>query len=344
MLLYAGLDKLLDPAFLQSTGPGSIGQQLEGFTHASPLTPLIQVFALPMPILVGLLIALAEIAIGLGALTGLLYRAAAVGGVALSLLFWLTASWTTRPIYYGPDLPYAIGWLTLALAGSGELYTLRSWFDGLVDTEAVPGYEDYSSERRVVLQAVALGAVAVAVGGVGGVAGRILHGGDDTTAGSGLASLPGTDSSGLTASPGAVTASPAPSAADGGGTTAGAGSAGGAGGAAGGTTGSSSGTAIATLSQVKKGQAYEFSDPATGDPAVLIRLANDHLVAYDAVCTHQGCTVGYDSASGLLFCPCHGAVFDPTHGAEVVAGPAPTPLTSLPLNIDSATGKITVRA
>ena len=192
MLLYAGLDKLLDPAFLHSTGPGSIGQQLEGFTHASPLTPLIQVFALPMPILVGLLIALAEIAIGLGALTGLLYRAAAAGGVALSILFWLTASWTTRPIYYGPDLPYAIGWLTLALAGSGELYTLRSWFDGLVDTEPAPGYEDYSSERRIVLQAVALGAVAVAVGGVGGVAGRILHGGDDTTAGSGLASLPGT--------------------------------------------------------------------------------------------------------------------------------------------------------
>ena len=28
MLLYAGVDKLLDPAFLQATGPGSIGEQL----------------------------------------------------------------------------------------------------------------------------------------------------------------------------------------------------------------------------------------------------------------------------------------------------------------------------
>ena len=35
--LYAGIDKLIDPRFLNATGPGSIGEQLTGFTHASPL-------------------------------------------------------------------------------------------------------------------------------------------------------------------------------------------------------------------------------------------------------------------------------------------------------------------
>jgi len=70
---------------------------------------------------IGLGIAILEVAIGLGALSGIAYRLAALGGAALSLLFWLTASWATHPYYYGPDLPYAAGWLVLALAGHGDL-------------------------------------------------------------------------------------------------------------------------------------------------------------------------------------------------------------------------------
>ena len=58
MLLYAGVDKFLDPAFLHTAGPGSIGQQLGVFTHASPLTPLIEIFAQPVPVVVGVVIAL----------------------------------------------------------------------------------------------------------------------------------------------------------------------------------------------------------------------------------------------------------------------------------------------
>jgi thiosulfate dehydrogenase [quinone] large subunit len=58
--------------------------------------------------------------------------------------------------------------------------------------------------------------------------------------------------------------------------------------------------------------------------------------AYDAVCTHAGCTVQYDSQSKLIVCPCHGGAFDPTRGAEVVSGPPPSPLTPLPMKIDAA--------
>jgi len=52
---------------------------------------------------------------------GLAYRLAAAAGASISFLFWLTASWGTAPYFYGPDLPYAAGWLTLALAGHGGL-------------------------------------------------------------------------------------------------------------------------------------------------------------------------------------------------------------------------------
>jgi thiosulfate dehydrogenase [quinone] large subunit len=118
--LYAGIDKLLDPAFFNAAAPSSIVAQLAAFARVSPLSPLIKV-AEPFAIPIGILIALAEIAIGLGALTGLAFRLAAAGGAILSFMFWLTASWTTKPYYFGPDLPYAFGWLALAIGGDGGL-------------------------------------------------------------------------------------------------------------------------------------------------------------------------------------------------------------------------------
>ncbi len=124
--LYAGLDKLLDPTFFNSASAGSIHAQLVEFSRVSPLGDLAR-FSEPFAVPIGLVIALGEIGIGLGALSGLAFRVAAVGGAVLSLLFWLTASWTTQPYYYGPDLPYAVGWIVLALAGTGGLLVPRQW-------------------------------------------------------------------------------------------------------------------------------------------------------------------------------------------------------------------------
>ena len=48
------------------------------------------------------------------------------------------------------------------------------------------------------------------------------------------------------------------------------------------------------------------------------------------------------AASGYLICPCHGAAFDPAHAAAVIAGPADQPLASLPIHVDTASGRITL--
>src|SRR5215211_7274589 len=91
-----------------------------------------------------------------------------------------------------------------------------------------------------------------------------------------------------------------------------------------------SGAVIASESEVAPGSAVTFKD--SGNPAVLVHLKSGDFVAYSAICTHQGCTVAYKG--GKLACPCHGLVFDPARGAEVVAGPAPRPLPEIPVKVE----------
>ena len=91
----------------------------------------------------------------------------------------------------------------------------------------------------------------------------------------------------------------------------------------------SGGQAIARASEVRAGSAVKFED--SGNPAVLVRLQSGDFVAYSAVCTHQRCEVAY--RNGQLACPCHGSVFDPTNGAEVVNGPARRPLPEIPVEV-----------
>jgi thiosulfate dehydrogenase [quinone] large subunit len=72
------------------------------------------------------------------------------------------------------------------------------------------------------------------------------------------------------------------------------------------------------------GQAAEYQDPSTQQPDIIIRHSDGSLSAFSAVCTHAGCSVGYQG--GQIVCPCHGGVFDAQTG-QVVAGPPPSPLT-----------------
>ncbi len=122
--LAAGWDKLSDPQFFDSSAGGYIGTQLSSYANSSPLGSFLNSVAVPNATLFGWTVLGGELAIGLGTLVGLFSRTAAFFGLILSLTLWLTASWGVSPFFLGSDLPYAMGWLILLLAGAHPIYSL----------------------------------------------------------------------------------------------------------------------------------------------------------------------------------------------------------------------------
>ena len=81
-------------------------------------------------------------------------------------------------------------------------------------------------------------------------------------------------------------------------------------------------------------------DPEKLAPETRARAAAG-VVAYTAICTHNGCDIDdWLAAEQLLSCSCHSSSFDPKDGARVVDGPAPRVLPALPLKI--VDGKLVV--
>jgi Rieske Fe-S protein len=66
-------------------------------------------------------------------------------------------------------------------------------------------------------------------------------------------------------------------------------------------------------------------------PILVAQPTSGKVVAFSAICTHQGCTV---APAGTKFqCPCHGSMYDAATGA-VLQGPAPRPLTPVQVHVD----------
>jgi cytochrome b6-f complex iron-sulfur subunit len=59
---------------------------------------------------------------------------------------------------------------------------------------------------------------------------------------------------------------------------------------------------------------------------IIINTGGGNFSALSSICTHQGCTVGFNPGTGNIQCPCHGSVY--TTAGTVVSGPAPRALTS----------------
>ena len=64
--------------------------------------------------------------------------------------------------------------------------------------------------------------------------------------------------------------------------------------------------------------------PVAGKRVIVLLTAAQEIVALDAKCTHEGCTVQYLSAESAIWCACHNARFD--LDGRVVSGPPPKPL------------------
>lgn len=71
----------------------------------------------------------------------------------------------------------------------------------------------------------------------------------------------------------------------------------------------------------------------------LVHLQDGGLLAVYRRCTHLGCAVPYDPASGQFVCPCHGSAF--TTEGDVLNPPAPRPLDLFQLSLNDA-GEILV--
>lgn len=303
--LFAGLQKLSNPQFLSVSSPGGLHAQLVAATHTSPIGSLLAHFV-SISTGLGVIIALGEVAIGIGALVGFLTRIAAVGGLLLSFSLFLAISFHTSPYYEGSDIVFFFAWIPLVLAGAGGAPALDTWL--ALRTGTQPAEEDASLSRRVLVTtgvvAVGAGLVSVATAAIG-------------------RSVGGTKTTAAVAPSSTITTTTATS---GGGSTST-------------TTGSTpKGTVIGAVADVPVGGSASFNAPSNGDPAIVLQPSSDTFVAFDAVCPHEGCTVAYQPASQIIACPCHGSQFNATTGA-VLQGPAQTGLTPIKV-IAGTNGKL----
>lgn len=87
---------------------------------------------------------------------------------------------------------------------------------------------------------------------------------------------------------------------------------------------------LVALADVPVGGAVAVTT-AGGAKIVVAQPEAGQVVAFSAICTHQGCTVAPEG--DRLNCPCHGSVFEAFTGA-VVNGPADEPLPAFPVKLD----------
>jgi thiosulfate dehydrogenase (quinone) large subunit len=315
--VFAGLQKLSNRAFFTAGAPGSIQEQLQASARTTPVHFLVAP-ALHAPVAFGVIIALAEVGVGLGVTLGLLSRVAAGGGMILSLLFFLTVSFNTWPYYFGSDIVFVFAWTPLLLAGSSPL-SLDALLERSFRTKAqVPENVPLDGDlgRRALVRklgvAGAVAAMGVFVAGASAAIGRAASGNSNNSA---------ADDTTPTLGGSSGTTTPATSPGSTGGTTP----------TTGGGTSNPSGTRIGLASSVPVGGAASFTDPSNQDPAYVVQPSAGKFVAFSAICTHEGCTVNAPTGSPLEFhCPCHGSIFNAVTG-EVVQGPAVEPLPQIPI-------------
>jgi thiosulfate dehydrogenase [quinone] large subunit len=358
--VFAGLQKLANPRFFDKANPTSIQSQLASAARVSPIHALIAHLT-SHAVLIGVLIAISEVAIGAGTLVGLWSRVAAVGGILLSLCLFLTVSFHSSPYYTGSDIVFLFAWMPLLVAGAGGVLSADAVLANMVRARRGLGPSTLVPVSFETVQSVCGSYDAGKCGAMGGAPCApapcpYLHKEPSTTrpraegdverrafalhgifaaavAGMALASA------GLAAGLGRVvggksrqTAAPAPNLS----TSSTAGPT-----ATTGTVGSGTptttpttkpaGTAIGPASAVAVGGSATFQDPKSGDPSVVVQPVAGTFVAFDAVCPHQGCIVAYSAPTKTFVCPCHGSQFNGRSGA-VESGPAPSGLGRIRVN------------
>jgi len=357
--LYAGLQKLANPNFFRAQSPISIQAQLIAASHTSPLHALlIHLISQATPI--GIIISFSEVAIGIGVLVGLWTRIAALGGAILSFSLFLTISFHASPYFTGADIVFFFAWLpSLSREAARNFRPTRGSPIASRRIRASPRPSWWRSPSRACKISVATTARARAphvrdwlvtkpsapccsVGerpwcrasrSIRSIGAQSSSGHGRGGRGRGGADLRRCRGRGRPDDRGSEVREERHDASHGSdewfihddrtrdGTD----------------HTDSAGHAARERGRRAKGHAAAFTIPSSGDPGIVIH-ADGAFFAYDAVCPHAGCTVGYYAANDLIVCPCHGSEFAVTTG-DVINGPAPHGLAKLKI-VEGSNGNL----
>jgi thiosulfate dehydrogenase [quinone] large subunit len=343
--LFAGLQKLANPTFFNSKDPSGIHAQLLGALHTSPLHALLgHLVNFSTPI--GLTIAWAEVAIGVGVLFGLWTRVAAVGGVLLSLSLFFAVSFHSSPYYTGADIVFVFAWLPFILSGSSSRYSVDAWVKNFLAKKngtdrseyvAIPfaqlqricgNFNDNTCAAREFLACDAA-VCPVLLGSSAPVATPVeirsldrrtlIVGGAAAASVAAAAAIFGSTvaATGKLIGDAQLPKTSSNELSLGTGTTP--------------TTSTGakySGTLLGPATGVRQSEPATFTIPTSGDPGIIFNEGSEKFIGYDTVCPHMGCTVAYSPSAKLLVCPCHNSEFLVSTGA-VISGPAPRGLLKL---------------
>ncbi|MGO9377990.1 MAG: ubiquinol-cytochrome c reductase iron-sulfur subunit [Dissulfurispiraceae bacterium] len=81
---------------------------------------------------------------------------------------------------------------------------------------------------------------------------------------------------------------------------------------------------------------YSIEDGSIIINRAFVVVGEKGLTFFSPVCTHLGCYVNWDNNRKEFLCPCHGGRYN--IDGQVIAGPPPKPLNSLPFKIEA--GKV----
>jgi arsenite oxidase small subunit len=115
---------------------------------------------------------------------------------------------------------------------------------------------------------------------------------------------------------------------------------------------------VANVAELVDNQPITFNYPLDNEPNLLVKVGqkaaggvgpDGDIVAFSNICQHLGCIYGFQApgtsppcaasfvaSRPMGYCCCHGSQYDFLNGAKVIGGPAPLPVPSVVLEIDSS--------
>jgi arsenite oxidase small subunit len=115
----------------------------------------------------------------------------------------------------------------------------------------------------------------------------------------------------------------------------------------------------ANVNTLTVNQYLTFNYPLDNEPNIIVKLGvavedgigpDSDIVAYSDVCQHLGCNPGfvyeggpapfcnpgYAAKAPVMYCCCHGSIYDLSADAAVIGGPSPRPVPRVILDVDSS--------